>query len=181
MWTNKPLQGSGLDKVLGRRRGVPVLEQALRGRVLTRQWLAAERRGDIATRRDCCRFREGAERVPRDRRCGLGFHRAVFEMPRLIADGLLLCLESTPKCAGAPPMPQSQVLRHLQNEKGPALRPGLIVKRCSISKLPVSKFRTGAARNTDPTFRCPSVRALQAQAPAPFHVSRRQARRWNGC
>jgi hypothetical protein len=40
---NKPLQRSGLDKVLGRGRGEVVLEQVLRARVLMRQWPAAER------------------------------------------------------------------------------------------------------------------------------------------
>jgi hypothetical protein len=40
---NKPLQRSGLDKVLGRGRGYVVLEQVLRARVLSGQWPAAER------------------------------------------------------------------------------------------------------------------------------------------
>jgi hypothetical protein len=40
---NKPLQRSGLDKVLGRGRGGDVLEQVLRARVLKGQWPAAER------------------------------------------------------------------------------------------------------------------------------------------
>ena len=40
---NKPLQRSGLDKVLGRGRGEVVLEQVLRARVLKPQWPAAER------------------------------------------------------------------------------------------------------------------------------------------
>jgi hypothetical protein len=39
---NKPLQRSGLDKVLGRGRGVDSLEQVLRARVLKGQWPAAE-------------------------------------------------------------------------------------------------------------------------------------------
>jgi hypothetical protein len=40
---NKPLQRSGVDKVLGRGRGVALLEQVLRARVLVGQWAAAER------------------------------------------------------------------------------------------------------------------------------------------
>jgi hypothetical protein len=40
---NKPLQRSGVDKVLGRGRGYAVLEQVLRARVLKRGWPAAER------------------------------------------------------------------------------------------------------------------------------------------
>jgi hypothetical protein len=40
---NKPLQQSGLDKVLGRGRGKVVLEEVLRARVLKGQWPAAER------------------------------------------------------------------------------------------------------------------------------------------
>ena len=40
---NKPLQRSGLDKVLGRGRVGEVLEQVLRARVLNGQWPAAER------------------------------------------------------------------------------------------------------------------------------------------
>ena len=40
---NKPLQRSGVDKVLGRGRGVAVLKQVLRARVLMCQWPAAER------------------------------------------------------------------------------------------------------------------------------------------
>jgi hypothetical protein len=40
---NKPLQRSGLDKVLGRGRGCAVLEQVMRARVLKCQWPAAER------------------------------------------------------------------------------------------------------------------------------------------
>ncbi len=40
---NKPLQRSGVDKVLGRGRGDVVLEPVLRARVLMRQWPAAER------------------------------------------------------------------------------------------------------------------------------------------
>jgi hypothetical protein len=43
MSPNKPLQRSGVDKVLGRGRGVAVLEQVLRARVLKRGWPAAER------------------------------------------------------------------------------------------------------------------------------------------
>jgi hypothetical protein len=43
MSPNKPLQRSGLDKVLGRGRGDAVVEQVLRARVLMRQWPAAER------------------------------------------------------------------------------------------------------------------------------------------
>jgi hypothetical protein len=43
MTPNKPLQQSGVDKVLGRGRGVVVLEQVLRARVLKCQWPAAER------------------------------------------------------------------------------------------------------------------------------------------
>jgi hypothetical protein len=39
---NKPLQQSGVDKVLGRGRGDAVPEQVLRARVLPRGWLAAE-------------------------------------------------------------------------------------------------------------------------------------------
>ena len=41
--SNKPLQRSGVDKVLGRGRGSDVLEQVLRARVLKRLWPAAER------------------------------------------------------------------------------------------------------------------------------------------
>jgi hypothetical protein len=41
--SNKPLQRSGVDKVLGRGRGEVVREQVLRARVLKRQWPAAER------------------------------------------------------------------------------------------------------------------------------------------
>jgi len=41
--SSKPLQRSGLDKVPGRGRGVVVLEQVLRARVLKGQWPAAER------------------------------------------------------------------------------------------------------------------------------------------
>jgi hypothetical protein len=40
---NKPLQRSGLDKVLGRGRAGDVREQVLRARVLKRLWPAAER------------------------------------------------------------------------------------------------------------------------------------------
>jgi hypothetical protein len=40
---NKPLQRSGVDKVLGRGRVGGVLEQVLRARVLGPQWPAAER------------------------------------------------------------------------------------------------------------------------------------------
>jgi hypothetical protein len=40
---NKPLQRSGLDKVLGRGRGDVALEQVMRARVLKCQWPAAER------------------------------------------------------------------------------------------------------------------------------------------
>jgi hypothetical protein len=40
---NKPLQRSGIDKVLGRGRGEVVLEQVRRARVLKRFWPAAER------------------------------------------------------------------------------------------------------------------------------------------
>jgi hypothetical protein len=40
---NKPLQRSGMDKVLGRGRGVEVLVQVLRARVLRPQWPVAER------------------------------------------------------------------------------------------------------------------------------------------
>jgi hypothetical protein len=40
---NKPLQRSGIDKVLGRGRGDAVLEQVMRARVLKRLWPAAER------------------------------------------------------------------------------------------------------------------------------------------
>jgi hypothetical protein len=40
---NKPLQRSGMDKVLGRGRGEVVLEQDIRARVLMSQWPAAER------------------------------------------------------------------------------------------------------------------------------------------
>jgi hypothetical protein len=40
---NKPLQLSGVDKVLGRGRGIAVLEQVLRARVLMPLWPAAER------------------------------------------------------------------------------------------------------------------------------------------
>jgi hypothetical protein len=40
---NKPLQRSGVDKVLGRGRGDVVLEQVLRARVLKPQWPVAER------------------------------------------------------------------------------------------------------------------------------------------
>jgi hypothetical protein len=40
---NKPLQRSGMDKVLGRGRGVGVLEQVRRARVLKHRWPAAER------------------------------------------------------------------------------------------------------------------------------------------
>jgi hypothetical protein len=43
MTPNKPLQRSGLDKVLGRGRGAVVLEQAPRARVLNPLWPAAER------------------------------------------------------------------------------------------------------------------------------------------
>jgi hypothetical protein len=43
MSANKPLQRSGMDKVLGRGRGVAVLEQVPRARVLKGQWPAAER------------------------------------------------------------------------------------------------------------------------------------------
>jgi hypothetical protein len=43
MTPNKPLQRSGVDKVLGRGRGVVVLEQVMRARVLMRGWPAAER------------------------------------------------------------------------------------------------------------------------------------------
>jgi hypothetical protein len=42
MSPNKPLQWSGLDKVLGRGRGVVVLDQVMRAGVLRRQWPAAE-------------------------------------------------------------------------------------------------------------------------------------------
>ena len=41
--SNKPLQRSGLDKVLGRGRGGVALEQVLRARVLRPHWPAAER------------------------------------------------------------------------------------------------------------------------------------------
>jgi hypothetical protein len=40
---NKPLQRSGVDKLLGRGRGEVVLEQVMRARVLIGQWPAAER------------------------------------------------------------------------------------------------------------------------------------------
>jgi hypothetical protein len=40
---NKPLQRSGIDKVLGRGRGEVVLEQVLCARVLGPQWPVAER------------------------------------------------------------------------------------------------------------------------------------------
>jgi hypothetical protein len=40
---NKPLQRSGIDKVLGRGRGEGVFEHVLRARVLSGQWPAAER------------------------------------------------------------------------------------------------------------------------------------------
>ena len=40
---NKPLQRSGVDKVLGRGRVNVVLEQVTRARVLMCQWPAAER------------------------------------------------------------------------------------------------------------------------------------------
>ena len=40
---NKPLQLSRVDKVIGRGRGVAVLEQVLRARVLMPLWPAAER------------------------------------------------------------------------------------------------------------------------------------------
>jgi hypothetical protein len=43
MAPNKPLQRSGMDKVLGRGRGSEVLEQVLRAHVLIGQWPAAER------------------------------------------------------------------------------------------------------------------------------------------
>jgi hypothetical protein len=43
MPSNKPLQRSGVDKVLGRGRGDAVLEQVLCARVLRPQWRAAER------------------------------------------------------------------------------------------------------------------------------------------
>jgi hypothetical protein len=43
MPANKPLQRSGLDKVLGRGRGDAVLEQVLRARVLKGSRPAAER------------------------------------------------------------------------------------------------------------------------------------------
>jgi len=43
MWPNKPLQRSGLGKVLGRGRGEVVLEQVLRARVKMGQRPAAER------------------------------------------------------------------------------------------------------------------------------------------
>jgi hypothetical protein len=41
--SNKPLQRSGMDKVLGRGRGDVVLQQVLRARVLKRTRPAAER------------------------------------------------------------------------------------------------------------------------------------------
>jgi hypothetical protein len=41
--SNKSLQRSGMDKVLGRGRGEVVLEQVMSARVLKRQWPAAER------------------------------------------------------------------------------------------------------------------------------------------
>jgi hypothetical protein len=40
---NKPLQRTGIDKVLGRGRGDVVLEQVPHARVLMRLWPAAER------------------------------------------------------------------------------------------------------------------------------------------
>jgi hypothetical protein len=40
---SKPLQRSGIDKVLSRGRGVVVVEQILRARVLKNQWPAAKR------------------------------------------------------------------------------------------------------------------------------------------
>ena len=40
---DKPLQRSGIDKVLGRRRGSPAPKQVMFARVLKPQWLAAER------------------------------------------------------------------------------------------------------------------------------------------
>jgi hypothetical protein len=40
---NKPLQRSELDKVPGRGRGIVVLEQVMRARVLKRVWPVAER------------------------------------------------------------------------------------------------------------------------------------------
>jgi hypothetical protein len=43
MSSNKPLQRSGMDKVLGRGRGSLMQVQVLRARVLMRQWPAAER------------------------------------------------------------------------------------------------------------------------------------------
>jgi hypothetical protein len=43
MTANKPLQRSGMDKVLGRGRGIAVLEQVTRARVLAGHWPAAER------------------------------------------------------------------------------------------------------------------------------------------
>jgi hypothetical protein len=41
--SNKPLQRSGFDKVLGRGRGEVVLKQVPRARVLRPQWPVAER------------------------------------------------------------------------------------------------------------------------------------------
>jgi hypothetical protein len=43
MTPNKPLQRSGIDKVLGRGRGRAAIKQVPRARVLSRQWPAAER------------------------------------------------------------------------------------------------------------------------------------------
>jgi hypothetical protein len=49
---NKPLQRSGLDKVLCRGRGDVVLEQVLRARVLGPLWPAAERSRYISVTSD---------------------------------------------------------------------------------------------------------------------------------
>lgn len=43
MASNKPLQRSGVDKVLGRGRGRAASKQVMRARVLMGQWPAAER------------------------------------------------------------------------------------------------------------------------------------------
>jgi hypothetical protein len=50
---NKPLQRSGFDKVLGRGRGVAVLYQVGRARVLGRQWPVAERSRSATEETQC--------------------------------------------------------------------------------------------------------------------------------